>query len=524
MSTLFATTVVNAKPQDRDYKLSDGGGLYLLVRSNGTKLDWVAVDHFNTDQPHTHIMLRGVDDRGENLVIAREYIAHGIRARAVELATLDLGPRTDQEIEGRLRREIDAERLTSIDRRLIREMDVERVVTASERDTFHQSLRAGRLQKLAEMDLAEPIGGARWRLAEGMEDTLRGMGERVDIIRTIQRELSTRGLDRSASGPAIFADAGDGASAMVGRLVLRGLADEHRDRHYLLLDGVDGRTHYVDVGRGDAVPVLPEGAIVEIAARVAEVRQADRTIAEVAGANGGFYSVELHLRYDGSATQTFAEAHVRRLEAMRRAGAGVERAPDGRWRITPDHLQQVMAYETRRQRDQPIDVRLLSTAPIEHLPQTEAATWLDREIGSDHPVPVRDAGFGREVREALAARRQWLVEQELADVQGERVQLRANALVMLERRELACASQALEAELGKSFRDARIGDSVEGVLRRHVDLVSGRYALVERSREFSLVPWRPTLEKHLGRHIAGRMRDDGINWQFTRRRSGPEIS
>jgi hypothetical protein len=38
MATLFATTVASAKPRDRDYKLSDGGGLYLLVRPNGTKL------------------------------------------------------------------------------------------------------------------------------------------------------------------------------------------------------------------------------------------------------------------------------------------------------------------------------------------------------------------------------------------------------------------------------------------------------------------------------------------------------
>src|SRR3546814_5524701 len=69
----------------------------------GTRLDWVAVDHFNTAHPHTHIMLRGVDDTGQNLIIAREYISHGIRERAAALVTLDLGPRTDQEIEARLR-------------------------------------------------------------------------------------------------------------------------------------------------------------------------------------------------------------------------------------------------------------------------------------------------------------------------------------------------------------------------------------------------------------------------------------
>src|SRR3546814_14007094 len=67
----------------------------------GTKLDWVAVEHFNTERPHTHIVLRGVDDQGDNLVIAREYISHGRRERASEWGTLALGRRTEEEIEGR---------------------------------------------------------------------------------------------------------------------------------------------------------------------------------------------------------------------------------------------------------------------------------------------------------------------------------------------------------------------------------------------------------------------------------------
>src|SRR5690606_2783352 len=96
----------------------------------GTSLDWVAADHADTLHPHSHVILRGKDDRGENLVIAPEYIAHGMRERVCELVSLDLGPRSDREIEARLRREVDAERLTGIDRRLLREADGERMVAA----------------------------------------------------------------------------------------------------------------------------------------------------------------------------------------------------------------------------------------------------------------------------------------------------------------------------------------------------------------------------------------------------------
>ncbi|MBH9796816.1 relaxase/mobilization nuclease domain-containing protein, partial [Clostridioides difficile] len=64
----------------------------------GTRLDWVAADHFNTGHPHTHIVVRGADERGQDLVIARDYIAHGMRARASDLMTRELGPETEIEI------------------------------------------------------------------------------------------------------------------------------------------------------------------------------------------------------------------------------------------------------------------------------------------------------------------------------------------------------------------------------------------------------------------------------------------
>jgi len=487
----------------------------------GTKLDWVAVDHFNTDQPHTHIMLRGVDDRGENLIIAREYIAHGFRERATELATVDLGPRTDREIENRLRHDVEQERLTAIDRRLIRRMDDERTVTAASNDPFQQSVAAGRLRKLGTMGLAKDVGHGRWRLADGIEDTLRRMGERGDIIRTIQRELTARKLDRAGVDRRIHDRP---AEEIIGRVIHRGFSDEHRDRHYLIVDGVDGRVHYLDIGRGDLSEPTPEESIVRIAPRSAAVRDVDRTVAAVAEGNGGRYSIDAHLRHDGGATQGFAEAHVRRLEAMRRAGSTIERMADGSWAIAPDHLDQAAAYEARGLRDRPVEIETLSSLPITRLETADAATWLDREIGAATPMPVREAGFGREVRSALDARRQWLIEQELADVDGGKVRLRANAIMLLQRRELLGTGDRLAGKLGKPFVEATTGSPVEGRLARRVDLASGRFALVEQSREFTLVPWRPVFEKQIGNQVSGLMRSDGVSWRFGRSRAGPTIS
>jgi type IV secretory pathway VirD2 relaxase len=486
----------------------------------GTKLDWVAVDHFNTERPHTHIVLRGVDDRGENLIIAREYISHGMRERASELVTLDLGPRTDHEIEARLRRDVDQERLTAIDRRLLRRMDADRSVSPADNNPFQQSIAAGRLRKLKAMDLAEDLGGDRYRLADGLEDTLRRMGERGDIVRLMQRELTARRLDRAGVEQVITTDLSD---PIVGRVIHRGFSDEHRDRHYLMIDGTDGRVHYVDIGRGEGTLSVPEGATVRIEPTSRWATQSDRTVAAIARANDGRYSVDLHLAHDPNASEAFATSHVRRLEAMRRAGAGPERLPDGSWAIADDHLPKAEAFAQRQQRDRPVTLSVVSRTPVAELASRDAPTWLDGEIDGGAHAP-RDIGFGREVRTALADRRQWLIEQQLAASERGTFQMRDGAIEALRERELRGAAASLADRFGKPFEPARMGERIEGVITRRVDLESGSYVMVERSRHFTLVPWRDVLDRNIGKAASGIMRTDGISWQFGRGRSGLTIS
>ena len=486
----------------------------------GTKLDWVAVDHFNTDRPHSHIVLRGVDDRGDNLIIAREYISHGLRERAAELVTLDLGPRTDQEIEARLRHDVEQERLTAVDRRLLRRMDNERTVSPADNDPFRQSISAGRLRKLKAMDLAEDVGGGRYRLADGLEDTLRRMGERGDIVRLMQRELTARRLNRPGVEQVIATTLSE---SIVGRVIHRGLSDEHRDRHYLMVDGIDGRVHYVDVGRGDGAPSVPEGATVRIDPARFSATQADRTVAAVAEAHAGRYSVDLHLRHDPNASEAFATSHVRRLEAMRRANSGLERMADGSWAIGSDHLARAETYARRQQRDRPVMLSVLSRAPVAELALKETPTWLDHELIEDVAHAPRDVGFGREVRTAVAARRQWLVEHQLGTEERGSFRMRDGAIAALKEREIRQAAQGIADRLGKPFEPARLGERIEGIIARRVDLEAGSHALVERSRDFTLVPWRDVLERNLGKAASGIVRAGGIDWQFGRSRSGPSI-
>ena len=347
----------------------------------GTKLDWVAVDHFNTGHPHTHIIVRGKDDRGKDLIIAREYITQGMRERAAELVDIDLGPRTTDAIQDRLRGKVDQERLTSIDRNLLRDADAGRLVSSGAQDAFDQTVRMGRLRKLERLGLAEQMGASTWRLAPDLADTLKRMGERGDIIRTMQRAFTARGQTPAFADQAIYDPGAPGVRPLVGRVIERGLSDELNDRHYLLVEATDGRTHYVEIGKGENVESHGNGAVVRIEPVSVGVREADRTVAAVAAANDGRYDVDAHLRHDPSATETFAETHIRRLEAMRRLTGGVTREADGTWIIAPDHLDRAAAYETARGKDRPVVLETLSPVPLEKLVGAEAATWARPRVG-----------------------------------------------------------------------------------------------------------------------------------------------
>jgi hypothetical protein len=93
----------------------------------------------------------------------------------------------------------------------------------------------------------------------------------------------------------------------------------------------------------------------------------------------------------------------------------------------------------------------------------------------------------------------------------------------LRRAELRVVAARLSKELGLEFAEPQPGERISGVVRSRVNLNSGSFAVVENSREFTLVPWRPVLERRLGREVSGVMRSSGsINWTFGRER-GPEI-
>jgi type IV secretory pathway VirD2 relaxase len=238
-------------------------------RDLDTRLDWVAVDHWNTDNPHVHVLVRGRADDGRDLVISRDYISRGFRARAEERVTLELGPRTEHEIRSALEKEVEAERWTGLDRVLCGAADDGAGVAdlrpgAPDNDPELQMLMIGRAAKLERLGLAEQVAPGCWTLKPGIEGTLRDLSIRGDIIKTMHRAVTGAGREPDLTRFALHGD--QAADSVQGRLVARGLHDELRGTAYAVIEGVDGRTHHLVFSdlevTGDAKP----GAVVELRA------------------------------------------------------------------------------------------------------------------------------------------------------------------------------------------------------------------------------------------------------------------
>jgi type IV secretory pathway VirD2 relaxase len=236
-------------------------------RDLGARLDWVAVDHWNTEHPHVHVIVRGRTDDDQDLVISRDYIREGMRARAQQLLTLELGPRSDREIRHSLETQVWAERWTRLDRVLARDAAAHgsvvdlRLVSGQQQDDFHR-IKIGRMRKLEALGLADRLGPAQWSLSENAEDALRELGERNDIIKRIHRGLTEKGWERGVSDFVLHGETEP--APVIGRLVARGLDDELSGSAYVVIDGVDGCAHHIRLPHLDATGDSAPGSIVEL--------------------------------------------------------------------------------------------------------------------------------------------------------------------------------------------------------------------------------------------------------------------
>lgn len=212
------------------------------------KLAWVATCHYDTDQPHAHVLLRGRRTDGRDLVIPRDYIGYGFRARAQEVAQERLGDLSRVEAERRVWRDTGADRFTGLDRRLLSGRDAEGMVDDGVGATdAWAALTRGRLRHLETLGLATREG-RRYRLVDDLETRLRTLQVRRDVIRT----LNQRRLEGARDIRVLQ------AGVVRGRVVRTGFHDEAGASPWAVVRDQDGVEHYARLAAGS--PSLKIGA------------------------------------------------------------------------------------------------------------------------------------------------------------------------------------------------------------------------------------------------------------------------
>ena len=412
-------------------------------RDLGTALDWVAVDHWNTDNPHVHILVRGRADDGQDLVISRDYISRGFRSRAEERATLELGPRTEREIRSALEREVEAERWTGLDRALRAAVDEGSGIADLRpadvvEDPELRRLMVGRAAKLERLGLAEQVSPGCWSLRPGFEQTLRELSTRGDVIKTMHRAMTGAGRAPDISGFALHGE--ELSEPVMGRLLERGLHDELKGSAYAIVEGIDGRTHHLCFSDLELTGDAKTGAIVEARA------------------------------YDDA---------------------------KGRKRLS---------------------LAARSDLTIQEQVRAPGSTWIDRQLLAREPS-IAGGSFGAELRDAMERRIDYLVGEGLARRQAQRIVFARDLLETLKRRELDSAVGKISGDSGLAYQPSAEGEHVAGIYRQRISLSSGRFAMIDDGLGFQLVPWRPALERHLGREVSGVMMPGGkVDWNFDRKR------
>jgi hypothetical protein len=323
-----------------------------VEKDTGRRLIWGAVNHHDTDNPHVHIVVRGLDKDGDEVRIDGRYIGREMRWRAQEIVTRELGPRSELEYSRSRNNEIDRERFTEIDRILAERAAPDGLVSlrsllADRAPDDHVCI--ARLQKLETMQLAHAERAGTWRLRQGWKESLDELGQYHDAVARLRpfvgyEATRIRIVDEKYSGPPFEGVVvGKGLDEELGDKLFAAVRTREGDAVYLRLPSAIGET----LREGDAIRVGFEAQ--------PWLKPADKIVARFAEQNGGIYDPDRHQcalenldppRRD-AAEPTPAErvaANVRRLERLSRYGLANQRT-DGRWEIPGDLLGQLAARE-----------------------------------------------------------------------------------------------------------------------------------------------------------------------------------
>lgn len=481
-----------------------------VERDLGTEIDWMGGAHYDTGRPHLHLLMRGKRDDGRDLILPREYVSHGLRNRAQEIATELLGPRRERTRDHE--RDVQAEGFTDLDRRLL-QASRDGELAMSDLPTEERHLLLRRLTHLETRGLVVRDHAGVWRMPDGLRAKLQEQGEAAARERAATKALYGTDMERQAHRLQPL-DLPSGSTAVGAYVGFAPLAQAD-GAQALVLDLIDGRLVHLRMPSMSSMLALDrvqEGAVVELRARDLAPRASDVTIAEIAAQRGGVYSFEDHRAARPQDRPSFIERHIRRLEATSREGA-CDALGAGRFRIPPDYPAAALAADRGRQGGSAVQLCILDHRPVAEQVHARAYTFLDRTLRSESLETLSEVGFGAEVRAALVARADHLRLAGLAS--GEPPAPNPEDMKALILQEIQDTFGQLGAK-GKGVFMAEEGRPFSGIYVSRTHICGRAYAVIEGRSTITLAPWREPLEACRSQALTGVLRDGAVDFRFGR--------
>ncbi len=462
-----------------------------------TPLEWFSVCHYNTDNPHAHVVVRGRKPEGSDLVISKEYISNGFRNRAQLEATRELGSRTVGELKSSLDKAVTASRYTGIDQK-ISELLVDskdNVLTVpsvasqkNERAVEERGRLLGRLSYLKGLGLASEGVDGRWKLEADFKQVLRKMGEKGDIIKSLhqcikdpEKLFDLKVYDKDSPPP----------EKLTGRVIRRAPINELSDTMSLVVEGTDGATHYVPLSEfsetsgfegkvGSIVRIEPPpkratDSVFQkiITDSVEPIVDYEKLVSKIKGeVEGGKWKLPGELKLS-----EYCERFKARLVSLEKMGAA-KKLDSSRWYLAKNFQDVAREYEKNFGGKVP-QSKVVKLSGLTLLEQTESSglTWLDELIEAKRTGALKlvEQGFGFEVAESMKIREAVLKERGIEIDASFIDKIYDNAIYQTVRNSKYTMREGrvYEEFTGTFERYVLVGDKPHIIVRRDKDLVIG---------------------------------------------------
>lgn len=531
------------------HKLADMTGyvrkaMHEMERDLKTELDWIAVNHYNTDKLHTHVMIRGLRDNGKVLTIQPAYISSGFRQRAQELATLELGERNASEIALSQDKEVTALRWTSLDHFMSKRLkenkrkppyeslDLVPIERMTKRDQALPWRIKRRLQLLAKLDLAWPGTGKTWYIDKEFKSKLKALSEHQDVLKQLYPSMGIQST-QVAFWHKEQAKRTEPTS-LQGIVIAKGSVSEISSLRWIVLEDVHGQQHYVRVAESEAFDQLKVGFVAEIGRNARRNYQRIQEIRAVADKNQTLYSAQMHLAYLAQHHPELSDEQKQRrvrsaagymnyIAGHQKAGVYIvdegtssnPRQAHEQLTLQPADISSRNApfAQGDRKKDEAFlrrtygiddpaldayskrapsctDLHVASLHTLKQQTQTHALTWLDRQMARDvEPSPSGLPQPSGLIRRAISQRQDWLIEQGLAqrDSRGTFL-LKPSTIRTLRERELESVRKQVQDQEKMPAQILRPGQNIYGRFRRSAPLHQGTVSIISTPQSLVLVP------------------------------------